>query len=88
MLRNGRLKRPKKLRRQRRLDIELGIRHSSNKARREWFGGQKPEDWEESVKHVHQGWGGVLFMDGVLCYNHGIRLREAFATWEAESRED
>ncbi len=72
----------------RRLDIELGIRHSSNKARREWFGVHPPADCEETLTELHQGLRGPVSMDGVLCYNDGVRLRETFAVWEAESKED
>ncbi|KAE9365334.1 hypothetical protein N431DRAFT_430843 [Stipitochalara longipes BDJ] len=72
----------------RRLDIELGIRLSSPKARREWFSVHKPEDCEETLQELHRSLGGDLCMDGVLCYKDGLRLRETFATWEAESQED
>jgi hypothetical protein len=72
----------------RRLNIQLGIRLSSNKARREWFSVHKPEDCEETLRELHQSLGGELYMDGVLCYKDGLRLRETFAAWEAESSED
>lgn len=72
----------------RRLNIQLGIRLSSNKARREWFSVHKPEDCEETLRELHQSLGGELYMDGVLCYKDGLRLRETFAAWEAESIED
>jgi hypothetical protein len=72
----------------RRLDIELGIRLSSNKARREWFSVHKPEDCEETLQELHQSLSGDLYMDGVLCYKDGLRLRETFAALEAESQED
>ena len=72
----------------RRLNIELGIRHSSSKARREWFGVHPPADCEETLMVLHQCFGGDLYMDGVLCYKEGIQLQETFAAWEAESRND
>ncbi|KAN0089389.1 hypothetical protein V8E51_019649 [Hyaloscypha variabilis] len=72
----------------RRLDIELGIRLSSNKARRSWFSVHKPEDCEETLQEFHRALGGDLYMDGVLCYRDGLRLRETFAALEAESQED
>lgn len=72
----------------RRLNIELGIRHISNKARREWFEVHHPADCEETLKDLHQCLGGDVYIDGALCYKDGIRLRETFAPWEAESRND
>lgn len=71
----------------RRLNIELGIRLSSNKARRDWFEVHRPADCEETLKELHQCLGGELYMDGVLCYKDGVRLRETFVAWAAESRE-
>lgn len=72
----------------RRLNIELGIKLSSNKARREWFEVHRPADCEETLNELHRCLGGELFMDGVLCYKNGFRLRETFATWEAETLEE
>jgi hypothetical protein len=72
----------------RRLNIELGIRHTSNKARREWFKVHHPADCEETLKDLHQCLGGDVYIDGALCYKDGVRLRETFAAWEAESRND
>jgi hypothetical protein len=72
----------------RRLNIELGIRHTSNEARRVWFENHHPADCEDTLKDLHQCLGGDVYIDGALCYKDGVRLRETFAAWEAESRND
>ena len=72
----------------RRLSIELGIRHISNEARRKWFEVHHPADCEQTLKGLHQCLGGDVYIDGALCYKDGVRLRETFAAWEAESRND
>jgi hypothetical protein len=72
----------------RRLNIELGIRLSSNKARRDWFEVHHPADCEETLKELNRCLGGELYMDGALCYKDGTRLQETFVTWAAELQED
>jgi len=69
----------------RKLDLRLGLQHTSAKVRQLWFEKHPAKDCEDILRDLHEHLGGELYVDGELCYKDNKRIRETFKVWEVDT---